>query len=403
MKKVLLSAFACDPSQGSEPGYGWNWATGLAGKGYEVHCMTRGEGRENIEAFEKPANLHFHYITLPLGLEKMYSFSQASMYLYYMIWQQLALKKGKSLHKKISFDVIHHVTWGSIQMGSFLYKIPVPFIFGPSGGGQFSPVAFKKYFGNSWKVEETRVKVSAFLLKYNPACKEMIRKAAAIWVSNPDTSQLVHNANGTKVFSTMDAALPHSFYPPKFEPKLGKANVLRLLWVGRFMPRKGHMLLLDVMENLRDYPGITLTMIGDGEQRELFEESVVQRGLQDAVFSKGKVSFSQVKHFYQQFDAFFFTSLRDSCPAQLVEAMAYGMPVVTLNLHGQAIIVNEKTGFRCACETPEQAIEALTHAILRLYREPGLLTEMSADAHAFALDQTWDQKISKITANSYPA
>jgi glycosyltransferase involved in cell wall biosynthesis len=403
MKKILLSAFACDPSQGSELGNGWNWATGLARQGYEVHCMTRDVGRSAIEQSEKPANLHFHYISLPFGLEKMYSFSQASMYLHYLAWQWLAFKRGGKLHKKVGFDASHHVTWGSVQLGSFLYKLPVPFVFGPAGGGQVSPEAFKRYFGESWKVEKTREKVSDFLLKYNPACKSMIRAASSIWVSNPDTADLVNKVKAGKVFSTLDAALPLSFFPANFSPKTKTEGTLKLLWVGRVMPRKGHMLLLEVMEVLKDFPGITLTMVGDGEQKELFEDAVRQKGLQNTVLCLGKVPFDKVKEFYQEYDAFFFTSLRDSCPAQLIEAMAYGMPIITLNLHGQAIIVNEKTGFRCACDTPEQAIQSLSSAIMSLYNGSELLTSMSSEAHAFALQQTWDSKIKKITAASYPA
>ena len=402
MKKILLSAFACDPSQGSELGNGWNWATGLARQGYEVHCMTRDVGRSAIELSDKPANLHFHYITLPFGLEKMYSFSQASMYLHYLVWQWLAFKRGKALHKKLGFAVSHHVTWGSVQLGSFLYKLPVPFVFGPAGGGQVSPTAFQRYFGESWKVEKTRERVSGFLLKYNPACKSMIRAASSIWVSNPDTANLVSKVKAGKVLSTLDAALPLSFFPANFSPKMKKQGTLKLLWVGRFMPRKGHMLLLEVMEVLKNTPGITLTMVGDGEQKGLFEKGIQEKGLQNTVFSLGKVPFDKVRQFYQEYDAFFFTSLRDSCPAQLIEAMAYGMPIVTLNLHGQAIIVNEKTGFRCACDTPEQAIQSLSAAIMSLYNEPGLLMTMSGEAHAFALKQTWDYKIKTITVASYP-
>ena len=38
--KVLLSAFACAPYRGSEPGVGWNWAMALA-KYNDVVVLTR--------------------------------------------------------------------------------------------------------------------------------------------------------------------------------------------------------------------------------------------------------------------------------------------------------------------------------------------------------------------------
>src|SRR5258705_7949801 len=158
--KILLSAFACDPSKGSEPNHGWNWAIGLAEKSFEVHCFTREEGRPAIESHKIPANLHFHYLALPLCLEKLYYSSTAGMYLYYLLWQWAFASKAKKLHRKVQFSIAHHVTWGSTQMGSFLYKIGIPYIFGPAGGGQKAPVNFKKYFLHHWAREEKREKIA---------------------------------------------------------------------------------------------------------------------------------------------------------------------------------------------------------------------------------------------------
>src|SRR4051812_8100843 len=117
MKKIVLSAFACEPGKGSEEGNGWNWASGLANEGYEVHCLTRSVNREGIEAFPPPANLYFHYIIMPIGSERLFHMGPF-IYLYYMTWQFLAYKKAKRLHKTHSFEVAHHVSWGSLQMGS---------------------------------------------------------------------------------------------------------------------------------------------------------------------------------------------------------------------------------------------------------------------------------------------
>lgn len=401
MMKILLSAFACDPTQGSEFGNGWNWAIGLANKGFEVHCLTQEVSKSNIQSVPKPANLFFHYIKLPFGLDSLYSFSQPTMYIHYMSWQWLAYKRARLLHENIGFNIVHHVTWGSLQLGSFLYKIPAPFIFGPVGGGQISPIAFREYFGKSWEVEQKREKVSDLLLRYNPACKSMLKKAKAVWVSNPDTAELAIAQGVSGVNYTLDAALPADFFPKDFNPKVPQPRKLSLLWVGRFLPRKGLLLLVEVMERLKDYPDITLTVVGDGEQKPDFLEAIKEKGLKKSVFWMGKVPFEKVREYYASHDVFFFTSLRDSCPAQLIEAMAFGMPVVTLNLHGQAIIVNDSTGFRCDCDTPEEAVKELTIAILTLFNNPEVVSTMSEAAHQFALQQTWDHKIDTIVKKSY--
>lgn len=402
MKKILLSAFACNPSEGSESGYGWNWAMGLASKGYEVHCLTRIINKPSIITYDIHPNLHFHFVKLPFGFERLFNFSNPTMYMYYILWQWYAYKKGDRLNRTIQFDISHHVTWGSLQMGSYLYKLNIPFIFGPAGGGQKSPIAFKKYFGNNWEIEKKREKVSKFLTRFNPAYTKMINKASTIWVSNLESLEMVSKIRENNVFCTFDAALSKDFFPSEFKPKVKLPKILNLLWIGRFMPRKGTLLLLDVMEKLKEHPGITLTLVGDGEDRAKFLENVKEKGLEKSVIWKGKVPYSEVNQFYSKYDAFFFTSLRDSCPTQLMEAMAYGMPIITLNLHGQSILVNNETGFRCSSDSPEQAIQELKDVITKLNENSDLFSKMSESAYALAIKNTWENKIDFIVKNSYP-
>ena len=400
--KVLLSAFACDPSKGSEPNHGWHWAIGLAEKGFEVHCFTREEGKTAIENNTIPANLHFYYHALPLGLEKLYYSSTAGMYLYYLLWQWTFAGKAKRLHKKIGFSIAHHVTWGSTQMGSFLYKIGVPYIFGPAGGGQQAPVNFKKYFLDHWSREEKREKIARLLVKYSPSCKKMLNNAAAVLVVNEETRQLVQSLGAKNISVVFDSGLPGNFFPETFVPKQLQPDQLKLIWVGRFMPRKGILLMLDVMKELRDHPGITLTVVGDGEMREIFLATLKQYDLEKTVLWKGSVPFSEVRGYYASHDVFLYTSLRDSGGMQLFEANAFGLPVITNHLHGPGAIVNDETGIRCACDTPEIAIAGLKNAILHVYNNPAAVKAMSVAAHAFALKQNWPGKIDSIVNQYYP-
>lgn len=398
---VLLSAYSCDPTKGSEPGNGWNWAIGLANKGYEVHCLTRKIQSKNIESYNKPDNLTFHFIELPMGIKKLYSFSKGLMYLNYLMWQWLAYKKAKSLYKQYNFSIIHHVTWGSLQMGSFLYKLNIPFIFGPAGGGQKAPKNYNSYFLSHWKNELKREKVSKILIKWNPGYYNMIRKARVVLVSNIDTLNTIKNSGVQKVELILDAALPSDFFPAEIPLKLANKKDFNLLWVGRFLPRKGIMLIIDIMAKLRNNQNIKLTVVGDGDMRKEFLEGITKYNLESTVNWVGKVNFDQVKEFYASHDAFLFTSLRDSCPAQLIEAMAYGLPVITLDLHGQSIIVDDSRGIKCDVSEPSICINKITDSIVRLSKERDFLKDLSLSAFEFAKEQTWDKKINYITEKYY--
>ncbi|WP_159522012.1 glycosyltransferase family 4 protein [Sunxiuqinia indica] len=401
MKNVLLSAFSCNPYKGSESANGWNWSVGIVQQGFNVHVLTRKESKEDIERHPMVDNLSFHYISFPFGMERLYSFSKPTMYLYYLLWQWKAYLIGKKLNKKLHFHRVHHVSWGSIQQGSFLYKLKVPFIFGPSGGGQKAPETFKDYFLSHWETEEKREKVSQFLFKYNPACRNMLKNASAVLVSNKDTEQFVRKGGAKKVYFTLDAALANSFFPSKFIKRSPSIDHLKLLWVGRFMPRKGLLLVLEVMSILKPYKGITLTVVGDGEMKEDVKLKASELGLGDNVSFTGMVPLSEVRSYYESHDLFLFTSLRDSCPAQLMEAMAFNLPIVTLDLHGQGQIVTDETGIRIPLGEPETVVRQLADAIVSLASDSSRYQSMSKAAFEFSRKQTWDIKIKDVINNFY--
>lgn len=402
MKKILLSAFACEPEKGSEEGNGWNWATGLANLGFEVHCITHDVNQTGIDAFARPQNLHFHYVKVPLVTSNL-SRMGPLIYPYYLSWQYLAYKAAARLNKRLKFDIAHHISWGSIQMGSHFYKLGIPFVFGPAGGGQHAPKAFKEYFGTYWPQETRREKISSIMINYNPGCKGMLKKAHAVLVSNTDTLTLVKSAGAVNYHFNLDTALPESFFPEVFNPKDPKPGQFKLLWVGRFMARKGVTMTLDVMRELRQtHPQIKLTIVGYGESKQDVIDHINKYQLQDTVTLAGRVSYQQVRNYYESHDVFLFNSLRDSCPAQVLEAAAFGMPVVTLDLHGQSLLVNDETGIRCPVTTPAQTVDELRKAIIYLYNNPQKVKQMSHAANKFAHTQTWPKKIAGIVADYYP-
>ena len=399
MKTVLLSAFACDPSKGSEPGYGYSYADGIQKSGNRVVCITRSKGRSEIEKRLRHPDLIFEYIDLPFGLDNLYTLSRPTMYLHYLIWQWMAYRRAKHLNKIHSFDIIHHVTWGSLQLGSFLYKLDIPFVFGPVGGGQAAPVAFKKYFKEYWNVEVKRELTSKWLARINPGLKNMLVKAKHVIVSNKETSQLAYNLGAKNVNFLFDVSLPDNFFPINI-PVKEESKKLRLLWVGRLLPRKGILLVTEVMELLKEYNDISLTILGDGEMRGHLENDLIVRQLSNVDFL-GSVPYEKVKEFYASHDIFFFTSLRESGGVQLVEAMAFGLPVITLELHGQDAIVNSEVGIKCKAITPDETVLELKNAILSLYNDRNKLRIMGNAAFVYAKKQTWENQINRIIKNFY--
>lgn len=409
MKKVLLSAYACSPIRGSEPGNGWSWALNLALQGYEVWCLTNVEDREatatELNKLGLP-NLHLVYVELPFNLDKkLLNASSKTIYLHYYLWRKKASRIAKQLHKEKHFDVAHHVTFGSFQQGTFLWKLKnTRIIFGPVGGGQEALPAFKEYFGQAWKIERIRSLISKLSIKFSANLKNTVTCSDTILVTNQDTANIVQQIKTKQphnVHLILDNAIPLSMQHMDYiDRKPGEK--LNLLWVGRMLPRKGLNLILHALSLVPEIVDYTFTIVGGGEQYQFLDGWIEQYRLdRNRLNILGQIPFNEVVRHYEKADVFIFCSLRDSCPAQLNEAMAFGLPVITLDLHGSSLAVSSDCGIKVKPTTKEETALGIARAITRLYEDTEFRKECSMNAYKYAKNNTWERKVHLITSQFY--
>ncbi|MBD2701435.1 glycosyltransferase [Spirosoma sp. BT702] len=403
MKKILISAYACVPNLGSEEGNGWHYATIVSKQDYQVWCLTRTIGKAEIEKALKASpqpNLTFVYVTVPGWIDKAVKWGLLGMYFHYLYWQWATLQVALTLSKEQPFDLVHHVSYTSLQLGSFLYRLKRPFIYGPVGGGQEAPESMRHYFKNYWIKEKMRSWVSGLMLHFNPGCYQSVRHANYVLAWNEDTLQMIHALGRKKAVEKEFGGIGRSFIPSQPIYRAPHAT-LELVWVGRLMPRKALELSLHGLSKVDAQLPIHLTIVGDGEMGQYVPEYIDKYNLADRVTWVGKVNYEQVKNYYTKADVFLFTSLRDTGPAQLMEAMAFTLPVVTLDLHGQAELVDETTGIRVPVTEPEEVALQLAKAITWMYQNEDERIEMGQNAYRFAQHQNWESKINRIIQKYY--
>lgn len=409
MKKVLLSAYACSPIRGSEPGNGWSWALNLALQGYDVWCLTNVEDREATdEELHKLGlpNLHVVYVELNFNLDKrLLNASSKTIYLHYYLWRKKAARIAMQLHRKMHFDVAHHVTFGSFQQGTFLWKLKnTRIIFGPVGGGQEALPAFKEYFGEAWKIEKLRSLISKLSIKFSNNLRNTVTRSHHILVTNQDTANIVQKIKTTapqNIHLILDNAIPLSMQHMEYiDRKPGKQ--LNLLWVGRMLPRKGLNLILHALSLVPESVDYTFTIVGGGEQYQFLQGWIEQYGLDPKRLRiLGQIPFNEVVHHYEQADVFIFCSLRDSCPAQLNEAMAFGLPIICLDLHGSSLAVSSDCGIKVKPTTKEETAQGIAKAITRLHEDTAFRKQCSVNAFNYAKSNTWERKVHLITSQFY--
>lgn len=398
--KILLSAYACMPGQGTELGNGWNWAIHLAQNGHDVVVFTSANWKDAIEESIKStqiANLRFVYIALPTVLEPLIKARRGiKLQIHYLLWQWYVYYSAKQSDLIEDFDIIHHVTLGSLQGGTWLWRLNKPLVFGPVGGGQTAPPAFKKYFMEFWWRESIRTFIARYLLQFTPTAVLTMKKAAVVLATNNETVELAKKLGAKRVVFILDNSVSESYLLDQ-PPSLKKHNTLKLLWVGSLLPRKALNLALEALSCVdREIP-FALTIVGGGVLQNRLNAQIEKLGLVNKVVTAGSISWDEVRNAYLKNDIFIFTSLRDSCPAQLMEAMAVGLPIITLNHHGSRDVVPDDAGIKVNVDTPDECVKNIARAIELLYHNPSLCFEMGKAGWNFARTATWSDKINTIS------
>ena len=398
--KILLSAYACEPGKGSEPGVGWNWTRELVRRGHEVWVLTRANNRTAIEeavAAEGLAGLRPVYFDLPRWA-RFWKRGQRGVHAYYYLWQLAAARLVRRLCREEGFDVAHHVTFVNYWQPSALAFADAPFIWGPVGGGEDAPRAFWRDFSLRGRAYETARTLLRQRGEADPLVRLAARKAAVAFATTEETAARLRSlgAHEVRVMSGVGllgeerdllARLPEA--PP---------HPIRFLSLGRLLHWKGYHLALRAFARVAaTLPEAEYWVVGDGPERQRLEALADELGIGGRVRFWGGLPRPRALELLSQSHVLVHPSLHDSGGWVCVEAMAVGRPVVCLDLGGPAVQVTVETGFKVPAWDPDQAVAGLAEAMLRLAGDRTLLQRMGeAGRRRVASDFAWERRVAEM-------
>ena len=138
-----------------------------------------------------------------------------------------------------------------------------------------------------------------------------------------------------------------------------------LLFVGRLIPEKNPDLVLRAVDRLREtIPDVRCVLVGEGPERQSLERTVADRDLDENVtLSPFLESYEEVLGLMKAADTFVLPSRREGFGITVLEALACGTPVTTIDHPRNAareLVEEGKSGAVC-----EATPEALAEGVLR--------------------------------------
>lgn len=375
--RILISAYACEPNRGSEPGVGWHTVWELA-KHHQVWVLTRpDDGRPAIEDYlakHPNPNLNFAYFTLPI-LGGFWQWGSAAFVLHYYLWQIQAYFVAKQLHQKIGFDVAHHVTFVRYSTPSFISLLPIPFIWGPVGGGEAAPKAFWQDFSIKAKVYEVMRLFAHRVGEIDPFVRLTANHSFVTKVTTNDTAKRVSLLGAKKIEVVSEASLSLTEIELLNRLPTFKSSPIRFISMGRLLHWKGFHLGLRAFarSGLQD---AEYWILGEGVEGEKLQQLAIELKIDRQVKFWGRLPRQETLEKLGQSDVLMHPSLHDSGGWVCLEAMAAGRPIICLDLGGPGVQVTSETGIKVPAINPEQAVTDLSIAMKRMAENSHLRSQM---------------------------
>lgn len=158
--------------------------------------------------------------------------------------------------------------------------------------------------------------------------------------------------------TNVDSSLLDDFSIEKKLSNINKSNTINILFLARLIKEKGVFETIEAFEALTNkFDNINLIVAGDGEDYEVLKKRVLGNNkiiLTGFIQGQNKIDILEKCHVYC------LPSYSEGLPTSVLEAMAFGIPVITTNVGGlKEFFQDEKMGYFVRQKDAKQLTEKL--------------------------------------------
>ena len=166
------------------------------------------------------------------------------------------------------------------------------------------------------------------------------------------------------------------------------------LFVGRLGKEKNIELLLKSFQRINQkYPQTTFLIVGDGPERDRLKEVSEKLDISKDVIFTGLVSYEEVANYYLDCDIFFFASPTETQGIVILEAMAGGMPVITVDEAGAGLMVDQGVDGILVDNKEDELVEAGLELITNQDRYQSLAQNALEKAEGYSMEKMTEKLI----------
>ena len=403
--KVLVCAFACNPTRGSEFGVGWGWVKAIA-KNHDVSVITADFNSGDIERYlvshedvttNNPRfiyvkNRPWHYRPQGVWLKIEGSLAKPLMNLAYQDWLRCAFEEARREIAQDRYDLVHLITYVGWRFPGSFYQLDIPFVWGPIGGLKNTPWPLFPALGIKGAIYYgARNLVNSLQIKLLPGPRRALRQAqGGVIAATSEIQQALMDQFGTTSRVICEVGLP-DVGPVEPRPR-ESSEALRICWSGLHLPGKALHLLLRATARLPRNISYRLHILGDGPSNREWRSLAKQLRIEDNCEWHGQLPRDRALAIMKSCHVFVITSLKELTSTVAVEAIALGLPVVCIDHCGFADLITKECGIKVRPGSVPQITSDLAKALTCLGEDEQLRMQLAQGSLLRSRDYSWPRK-----------
>lgn len=402
MKKVLLLAYAVSPTKGSEYSVSWNFIVNMS-KDIELVVLYGTSGNhlgdvddlmEYIKNNPIP-NVEFIPIKPNRKAEKLNLLNKKGIFLYsfyfaFHEWHKQVFEFCKDLIQREKFDLIHYLTPIGYREPGFLWKLGLPYVWGPIGGTYSVPKGLTKALNGRGLLKLGFRKIINFIqLKYKLSVERAIRNTDVLIASTTYDQNVLSKRFNKKVLYLPENGIINKFH---FDNKDFNTPRINLVWIGSIDERKALIILLEALTRISKNKYI-LHVVGSGFLESKMKEFAIKNNINDCIVWHGLQPRKKVYEIIGNSHLHILTGITEGNPTTLWEAMSANTPSLSLDHCGMHDIICEKCGIKIPITSYQEIVNNIASKISYYYDNRDKLKILTDGVGICADNYKWENRI----------
>lgn len=200
-------------------------------------------------------------------------------------------------------------------------------------------------------------------LIFKPVEKYLAKYTDILITINEEDYQAAKKMKAKKVFKIHGIGFDENKYEPLTQTKeeikkeFNVENKFVVVTVAECIPRKNYDTMLNTIQKFKG-ENLHWFIVGTGKQKDEIQKRIQHMQMESQITMLGYRK--DINKILTMADCFFLASLQEGLTLAIIEAMRFGLPVITSNVRGNRdLIENEKGGFVCPAKDDVSFAEAL--------------------------------------------